>query len=169
MTTTEDRQENQVYEIGYLILPSIPEDKLSDSVNSIEEVIKKYGGEKFDSEVPFRHDLAYPIAKTVGASKYVVNDAYIGWIKFDLPAEALAKEGAEHPVQLMKAELDKIDELLRYLLIKAPKETKFRFADVMKMAEAETEGEVEEVKADIDTTSEAPAAEPVTTEEEGVE
>lgn len=108
-----------VYEIGYLILPSIPEDKLTDMVSSIKEVITKEDGIEIDAEAPFKHSLAYLMSKTVGASRYVLPDAYLGWIKFE--AEP-AKIGA------IKAGVEKIGEVLRFLLIRAPRETTFTFA-----------------------------------------
>src|SRR3989344_8673827 len=116
----------QVYELCYLILPSVAEDALSSVADKIKEAISKVEGKDFDSETPFKHPLSYQMSKTVGASKYVVNDAYIGWIKFEA-------EPANIPA--LKSELDKIDEPLRYLLIKAPKETNFRFADSRKVEE----------------------------------
>ena len=152
MSTTEDHKENsdmsaskQVYEIGYLVLPSIPEDKLQEVVNSIKEIIKKEGGEELDSENPFKQDLAYTMSKTVGASRYVVNDAYVGWMKFE--AEPSVTEA-------IKAGLEKIDSILRFLLIKTTKETTFTFAEAKArlekdLAEEEAETDSEEVKDEV--------------------
>lgn len=109
----------QIYELGYLVLPSIPEDGLSSVVEKVKAIIAKAGGKEIDGEEPFKYELSYAMSKTIGASKYVVNDAYIGWTKFELePAQAL-------PV---KSEVEKIDEVLRLLLIKTPRETSFTFA-----------------------------------------
>ena len=125
----------QVYEIAYLILPSIPEDNLSGVVDSIKAVIAKEGGTVTGGEDPFKYDLAYTMSKTVGASRYVVNDAYIGWLKCELEPEAAPK---------VKVALEKISEILRLLLIKAPNETGFTFAKAREaLAEkAEQEGQV---------------------------
>lgn len=108
-----------VYEIGYLILPSIPEDKLSNVTNAIREVITTEGGIEIDAEEPFKETLAYSMSKTIGASRYVLSDAYLGWIKFESDR---AKTSA------IKAGVEKIEEVLRFLLIKAPRETTFTFA-----------------------------------------
>jgi ribosomal protein S6 len=108
-----------VYELGFLILPSIPEDKLSDVTNAIRKVITKEGGTEIDFEEPFKETLAYSMSKTIGASRYVVSDAYLGWIKFEVDrAKALT----------IKSGVEKIDEILRSLMIKAPRETTFIFA-----------------------------------------
>jgi|SRR3989344_990787 len=114
-----EAQDLTVYELCYLILPSILEEKLSDVVSSLGKVISKAGGKEIDSETPFKHPLAYPMSKTIGASRYVVNEAYIGWIKF---------EGTPSSIEEIKASVDKMDEVLRSLLIKAPRKTTFTFA-----------------------------------------
>ena len=123
----ESKMESTVYEVGYLILSSIPEENLSTVVDSIRKVISKGGGTEIDSETPFKHPLAYSMSKTVGASRYVASDAYLGWIKFEVePAKILA----------IKTGVEKIKEVLRFLLVKAKRETVFTFAKAKAAAEA---------------------------------
>ena len=125
----------QVYELGYLILPSIPEDGIPSVTAKIKALIEKVGAKEIDGEEPMKTDLAYSMTKTVGASRYVVNDAYIGWTKFELdPSEALN----------LKASIEKVDEVLRFLLIKAPKESNFTFAKARALME---EKKAKEAKA----------------------
>ncbi|MEK7135140.1 MAG: 30S ribosomal protein S6 [Patescibacteria group bacterium] len=109
----------QIYEVGYLILPSIPEEGLPAVVEKMKAVVTKAGGQNLDGEDPVKQDLAYTMSKTVGASKYVANEAYMGWMKCELEP-AVAPE--------VKAELDKVEELLRFLIVKAPRESSFTFA-----------------------------------------
>ncbi len=119
-----------VYELGFLILPSIPEDKLPSIVDAIRNVVTKAGGGEIDAEAPFKQLLSYSMSKTIGASRYVLSDAYLGWIKFEVePGE----------IQTIKAGVEKIGEILRFLLIKAPRETTFTFAKVKAAAEAKEE------------------------------
>ena len=117
----------QIYELGYLILPSLAEDKALQAAEAIKSLVSANGGSVFAGENPFKIDLAYTMAKTVGASRYVVNDAYIGWTKFELEPEKLED---------LRAGVDKMDEVLRFLLVKAPKETTFTFAQSRKALEA---------------------------------
>lgn len=119
MSTTEDHKEAQVYEVGYLVLPSIPEEKLPEVVSTIESAITKNGGKTLDGEAPFKRNLAYAISKTIGASKYVVNDAYVGWLKFETSPDKVEK---------IKSALEKVEQIIRFLLIKAPRESVFTFA-----------------------------------------
>lgn len=114
-----DREGLTVYEIGYLILPSIPEDKLSLVTDAIRKVITIEGGTEIDAEAPVKESLAYTMSKIIGASRYVLSDAYLGWIKFEA-------DRAKAP--RIKAGVEKIKEVLRFLLIKAPRETTFTFA-----------------------------------------
>ncbi|MFZ2484897.1 MAG: 30S ribosomal protein S6 [Minisyncoccia bacterium] len=130
-----EKEGSSVYEIGYLVLPSIPEDKLGEVVDSIRKVFVDEGGVEIDQEAPFSHPLAYSISKTVGASRYVVSDAYLGWIKFEV-------ESAK--ITTIKASIDKIGEVLRFLLVKAPRETTFTFAKAKALVEEKIEAEEKE-------------------------
>lgn len=128
MSTTEDHKESQVYELGYLILPSIAEENLSNVVDTIKGIIKKSGGEEIASENPIKFDLAYTMSKVIGARKYVVDDAYIGWVKFETSPSAT--------LEISEA-VKGLDEVLRFLLIKAPRETHFTFEAALKAREEE--------------------------------
>lgn len=121
-----------VYELGFLILPSIPEDKLADVSISIRKIITKESGTEVDNEMPVKQPLAYSMSKTIGASRYLVNEAYLGWIKFEVEPEKIST---------IKAGVEKIGEVLRFLLIKAPRETTFTLAKARAMAEEKKEVE----------------------------
>lgn len=133
--TAESKEGTQVYELGYLVLPSIAEENLPQVVAKIEKMIASHGGEKIDGEEPVKIDLSYTMTKVVGASRYVVNDAYIGWVKFEA-------ETAAAPA--IKAEAETMDELVRALLIKAPRESEFTFAKAQALLEKEAEAETSE-------------------------
>ncbi len=140
MSITEDhKQDVQVYELGYLILPSVTPDNVTTVVSKIVSLIEKTGT-RLDSEDPFLETLAYSMSKTVGARKYVVDEAYIGWMKF---------EAEPQHVEAIKREVDAIEEVLRTLLIKAPRETVFTFAKAREAKEAAEMPEAEVSKAEI--------------------
>ena len=129
----------QVYELWYLILPSVAEDALSSVVDKIKEAISKAEGKDLDSETPFKHPLAYQMSKSVGASKYVVNDAYIGWIKFEIETPKIMD---------IEADMKKISEVLRFLIVKAPRKTEFTFAKAKAAIRAKEEKEKEPASVD---------------------
>ena len=118
MSTTEDHKEAIVYELGYLVLPSVPEDNIPKVVSNIVSIIEKAGGKTLDSESPFLDKLAYSMSKSIGARKYVVDEAYIAWMKF---------EAEPSMIEEIKLGVEKLEEILRVLLIKAPRETTFTF------------------------------------------
>lgn len=136
MSITEDHKEAIVYELGYLVLPSVTEDNIPKVVSTIVSTIEKAGGKTLDSELPFLETLAYSMSKTVGARKYVVNEAYIGWMKFEAEPSA---------VEEIKAGIEKIEEILRFLLIKAPRETTFTFAEAREARRAQEAPMLEEI------------------------
>jgi len=141
MSTTEDHKEANVYELGYLVLPSVPGENIPQVVSNIVSIIEKVGAKTLDSENPGLEPLAYSMSKTVGARKYIVDEAYIGWIKFEIQPDL---------VEEIKSKVEKMEEILRLLLIKAPRETAFTFSkaraerEVKEAPEAPTlaEGEV---------------------------
>jgi ribosomal protein S6 len=141
------KQGGEVYELGYLLLPSIAEDKVSAVTDKLKKTIVDAGGTMLDSEEPFLQDLAYSMSKTVGASRYVVSDAYLGWMKFDAPAEN---------VPAIKDAVEMMEEVLRSLLIKAPRESEFTFAkaqaallEIEKAAKEEKMKEAEPIAEEV--------------------
>lgn len=152
----EKEQENKgelvVYEVGYLVLPSIPEDRLPETVASIKKVITKEGGREIAGEEPFKHPLSYSMSKTIGASRYVVSDAYLGWIKFEIEPEKLIA---------VKAGIEKIEEVLRFLLIKTERETSFTFAKAREALEKKARKEEEGEGAGEETVTPSPVEEVV--------
>ena len=138
MSATEDRKESQVYELGYLVLPSVAEDALPDVVNTLKGIIKKSDAKELDSEDPIRIDLAYTMQKQVGARKYVVDDAYIGWIKF---------ESDSSNIKEIHDAVAKLDEILRFLIVKTERETRFTFAQARQREEERQQALEEAAKA----------------------
>ena len=152
MSTTEDHNEVdvQVYELGYLVLPSVPTDNLQTVVSNIRSLIEKAGATPLDSEDPSLMDLAYSMSKTISARKYVVDEAYIGWMKF---------EAESTMVEAIKLSVDKIEEILRTLLIKVPRETTFTFKEAREAREAREEALNNPVQEVMEEALEVPAVE----------
>ena len=126
-------------------MPSIPEEELDSVVDKVKKAFTDEGGIEVDGETPFKHPLSYTMSKTVGASHYVVNEAYIGWVKFDIEVSKILD---------VKIKLEKIFELLRFLIVKAPRKTEFTFAKA-RIALAE-----KEKPKDSETEEAIPAEEP---------
>jgi ribosomal protein S6 len=97
----EDR--SQVYEIGYLLVSSIPEEKVATEVASLKETLSKKGAEFIGEEAPELITLAYTMIKKVGTLNQRFDQGYFGWLKFELPVkeiEGIKKTFEEKPHML---------------------------------------------------------------------
>lgn len=75
---------SQVYEIGYLLVSSIPEEKVASEVAALKEILSKKGAEFIGEEAPELRTLAYTMVKKIGASNQKFDQGYFGWFKFTL-------------------------------------------------------------------------------------
>ncbi len=110
----ESDEELKVYELGYLIVPTVPEEHLGAEVQKLKEVITAKKGTFVSEDFPKLRTLAYTITKHVGGRNIKCDRAYFGWLKFSMPAENS---------ELLKNDLDRNGNVLRYLHIKTVKES----------------------------------------------
>jgi len=83
----EDKHEDRmtVYEIGYLIASSVPEEKVGVEADVVKKIISDSGASIISEGAPERQDLAYTIRRKTVAGSYEKYDvAYFGWIKFEV-------------------------------------------------------------------------------------
>lgn len=102
-----------VYELSYILLPSLAEEQVPARVSSLKDLVTQAGGAVISLEDPVLIDLAYSMTKVTPTSRTKVNSGYFGWIKFELLTEEIEK---------LKNKLDNNAEVVRYLLIKTVKE-----------------------------------------------
>lgn len=110
----EDRSE--VYEIGYLLISSVPAEKVADIVTTLKETLSKKGAEFIGEEAPELITLAYPMVKKIGVSNHTFDKGYFGWVKFEIKAKEI--EG-------IKKNFEENDSMLRMLLINTIKENTY--------------------------------------------
>lgn len=103
----------KVYEIGYLIVPSIGDEKVSGEVSAIKDIIAKHKAEVIADESATLRPLAYTMVKKVGTVNRRFDSAYFGWIKF---------EAAPVEVRLIEKEVKEVESILRLLLINTVRE-----------------------------------------------
>ena len=103
----------KVYEIGYLILPSIPEEKVAGEISLIKDILIKHKAELIADESATLRPLAYTMVKKIGITNRRFDSAYFGWIKF---------EAAPVEVRLTEKEVKEVDSILRLLLINTVRE-----------------------------------------------
>jgi ribosomal protein S6 len=110
---TEAEADKKVYEIGFQIVPSVPEDKLGAQFASLKEIIEKNGGSFISEETPKLKPLAYSMRKEIAGKYQKYNTAYFGSVKFEV-----IPEGALKIAEAFKTNAS----ILRYLLIKTVRE-----------------------------------------------
>ncbi len=105
--------EVQVYEIGFHILPTVPEEKLPEIVLKIKDSVTANGGEIIADEFPKMRVLAYDIKKRIETKYQSFNKAYFGWVKFETLSASIGKINKE-------AENDQ--NILRFIIVKTVRE-----------------------------------------------
>ncbi len=111
----ENDTTKRLYEVGYLIIPLIPEDKVADEVNMLRSHIENAGGFIESEEQPKMRKLAYEIRQRgISSKKARFEDAYFGSMRFKATSDAV--------VTIQEA-FDKNDKILRFLIIKPVKDS----------------------------------------------
>ena len=102
-----------VYEVSYLLLPSLAVEQVPAKADSVKAILTSAGGVVVSGETPVLIDLAYPMTKVVSTVRHKVTTGYFGWMKFELSSEG---------IEVVKKNLDADNQILRYLIIKTVKE-----------------------------------------------
>ena len=105
MKTNEDAN---VYELAYLLVPSIVEEELVAEAAALKDAVAAFGASFVSEEAPKLIDLAYQMERDIANKKHKFNNGYFGWMKFELdPAQ----------VALLNESLGRNDKLIRYMII----------------------------------------------------
>jgi ribosomal protein S6 len=111
-------EDNRTYELGYILVPTVPEQEVATAVASLKSALAAVEGTVLSEGEAEFIDLAYQIEKNVKSKKMKWNQGYFGWIKFTAAPEAL---------EALKKSLDANLELMRYMLIKTDAENNVVF------------------------------------------
>lgn len=102
-----------IYEVSYLLLPSIALEQITGKVTSIKKMLSSVGAQTISDESPVLIDLSYPMTKVVQTVRHKCTSGYFGWIKFEATKEAITA---------IKKNFDMDGDILRYLIIKTVRE-----------------------------------------------
>ena len=97
---TEGDKELKVYEIGYILVPTLTEEAASTVAGSIIAALQKNGGTVIASDTPRMRSLAYEVAKVFEHKRTAYTSGYFGWIKFEVSPSsitAISREVASRP------------------------------------------------------------------------
>ena len=105
--------DSKVYEIGYLLVPTIKEEDIPVVYGNLKELVSSHGGEVIMDEMPKMINLAYPMQKIVSNVRNKFTTAYFGWTKFVMD-----------PVQILEVKkiLDLDPNFIRFLVLKTVRE-----------------------------------------------
>ncbi len=148
----ENEVEARVYEIGYILLPTIPEEGVPAIYGNLKELVSSLGGEVISDEMPRIMPLAYTMVKVLQNINHRFNTGYFGWIKFTMDPDKVLD---------LKKKIELDTNIIRSLIIKTVKENtvaskRFVRGDVVRhkapttKKEGESEEEVPINKEEID-------------------
>lgn len=108
----KDDSSLKIYEVGYLLFPTIAEENLSKECGAIKEALGT--GAFVASELePKMKELAYPMTKVISGKKNVFENAYFGSIYF---------QTEPGNIESIEKNLDKNENIIRYLVVRRNKE-----------------------------------------------
>lgn len=112
-TDTEDVGISRIYEVGYLVSPTVKEEDIEKTVSAIRSEIEKTGGSFIAEGAPSAIKLAYPITTRGGGKKTEYDRAYFGWIKFEAKVSV---------AQALEESLKKNQDVLRCMVFQTVRE-----------------------------------------------
>ncbi|MFA5791927.1 MAG: 30S ribosomal protein S6 [Candidatus Paceibacterota bacterium] len=109
----EESSNSRVYELGYLLVPTISQEDVPVIFGNLKETISSLEGVAISDEMPKMTPLAYSMLKVVANVRNKFNTAYFGWIKFTMGTDAVLE---------LKKKLDLDPNVIRFLILKTVKE-----------------------------------------------
>lgn len=110
--TGEDTN-SRVYEVGYLLVPTVFETDLPAMYGNLKELVSSLGGVVISDEMPKMINLAYAMTKVVANVRNKFNTACFGWVKFTMDSDKVLE---------LKKKLDLDPNFIRFLILKTVKE-----------------------------------------------
>src|SRR3989344_3778409 len=105
--------DSRVYELGYLLVPTIPEENVPITYGNLKELVSSLQGELISDEMPKFIQLAYPMVKVVSNVRSKFGTAYFGWTKFTMDTGKILE---------LKKKLDLDPNIIRFLILKTVRE-----------------------------------------------
>lgn len=113
LNETGDDTNSRVYELGYLLVPTISEEDVPVTYGNLKELVASFGGIVISDEMPKMIPLAYSMVKVVSNVRNKYNNAYFGWVKFTMDSDKVLE---------LKKKLDLDPLIVRFLILKTVKE-----------------------------------------------
>lgn len=104
---------SKVYELGYLLVPTIKEEDVPINYGNLKELVSSFGGEIITDEMPKMLTLTYSMQKVTSNIRNKFNTAYFGWTKFIMDSQKVLE---------LKKHLGLDSNFVRFLILKTVKE-----------------------------------------------
>ncbi len=104
---------SRVYELGYLLVPTLEEAEVPAVFGNLKELVSSIGGIAISDEMPKMLNLAYPMIKVVANLRHKFKTAYFGWVKFTMDSDKILE---------LKKRLRLDPNFIRFLILKTVKE-----------------------------------------------
>lgn len=137
--------EPRVYELGYLLMPSVNEGNLADERDALVALITKFKGIVVSEGQPQLVDLAYEMSKMINNKKHTYSQAYFGWIKFDITPDV---------IDALTLEVEDGESIIRSIMVKTVRDNTLTSDQPFKLARTNTHDEVEEDFGDAELVDE---------------
>ncbi|MBI2618332.1 30S ribosomal protein S6 [Candidatus Kaiserbacteria bacterium] len=105
--------ESRVYELGYLITPTLAEGEIPRVTAALKALVEENGGALVSEQTPQHMTLAYAMYRALDGKKEKFETAYFGGIKFNIEPSAIVS---------LKKSLDTDVRILRYIIFKTVRE-----------------------------------------------
>lgn len=112
-TKEEIEKNSRIYEVGYLLLPTISEEEIPAVYTNLKDLVVSLGGEIISDEMPKIIPLAYTMSKVIQNVRNKFDSAYFGWVKFEMDPQKVLE---------LKKKLDLDLNFIRFLILKTVKE-----------------------------------------------
>ncbi len=103
-----------VYEVGYLLVPTIAEENVGGEVTNVKDMLAANGAQFIADEYPKMMELAYEMSRTILNKKQKFTTGYFGWVKFEMTPEGILE---------VKKALDVNESIIRFLIVKTVRES----------------------------------------------
>lgn len=103
-----DAKEPKIYEISYLLLPTMATEGASEEAGKLISTIESNGGVLLSSGNPEMKELSYAVSREIDRKRKYFDRAYFGWVKFEI---------APDKISLIKLLLDDNVSVIRHLVV----------------------------------------------------
>ncbi|MEX0930317.1 MAG: 30S ribosomal protein S6 [Candidatus Paceibacterota bacterium] len=137
------------YECAYLLVSTVPEEKVADEAQAVRTVIEKHSSAIVKEKQPEKMPLAYEMVVKRESKKERFTEAYFGWMTFETSSTA---------ANAIHEELSRNPSLIRFMIIHASADQEPDVSDgslISPQSEEEQELRGEVSEADIDKSIEA--------------